>query len=163
MSHDRAEGRYRLRADGAARGNPGPAAFGFVLEGPDGAPVAEGAEAFGHATNNVAEYRGLLAGLESALALGVRELEIQLDSELVVRQLTGRYRVKNAGLKPLFGRAVALLARFAAWSAQHVPREANRRADELANRALDGLPIPSWPRASTRREAGTRMREESAR
>jgi len=158
-----AHGKYRLHADGAARGNPGPAAFGFVLEGPDGAPVAEGGEVVGHATNNVAEYRGLLAGLESALALGVCELDIRLDSELVVRQLTGRYRVKNAGLKPLHARAAQLLGRFAAWSVQHVPREANRHADELANRALDGLPIRPGPRASTAVEAGTRVREESAR
>jgi ribonuclease HI len=150
MSAAERGGRHRLHADGAARGNPGPAAFGYVLMAPDGALVAEGGEALGHATNNVAEYSGLLAGLEKALGLGVRELDIRLDSELIVRQLAGRYRVKNAGLKPLYARAVALLGRFAAWSAEHVPREANRRADELANRALDGPPTAGPAGASGR-------------
>jgi ribonuclease HI len=140
MDGEGARGRYRLHADGAARGNPGPAAYGFVLDAPDGRPASEGAEALGTATNNVAEYRGLVAGLERALALGVRDLEISLDSELVVRQLTGAYRVRHPGLKPWFERARLLLARFEHWSVRHVPRAANSRADELANRALDGWP-----------------------
>jgi len=164
MSESRAHGRYRLHADGAARGNPGPAAYGYVLAGPDGAPVAEGGATVGEATNNVAEYRGLLAGLERALELGVRELDIRLDSELIVRQLTGHYRVKHPGLKPLFARAAELLGGLTAWSAQHVPREANRRADELANRALDARPLPGGPAAGEGQEAArARRREESAR
>jgi ribonuclease HI len=133
-------GQCRLQADGASRGNPGPAAYGFVLDAPDGSSLSEGAGALGTTTNNVAEYRGLVAGLERALALGVREIEVCLDSELVVRQLTGAYRVKNAGLKPLFERARLLLARFERWSIRHVPRADNSRADELANRALEGWP-----------------------
>lgn len=124
-------------ADGAARGNPGPAAYGFVLAGPDGRTVAEGGAAIGVATNNVAEYRGLLAGLERARALGVSRLEVRLDSELVVRQMDGAYRVKNAGLKPLHERARGMASEFAAIRFRHVPRAENRRADELANGALD--------------------------
>lgn len=151
-----------MHADGAARGNPGPAAFGFVLDDPEGRPVAEAGEAVGHATNNVAEYRGLLAGLERALAMGVRELEICLDSELVVRQLTGRYRVKHPGLKPLYEGARTLLGRFDAWSVRHVPREANRRADELANRALDERPGGGPPAGPGRGGTRPREQEESA-
>ena len=131
------EGAYLLMADGAARGNPGPAAYGFVLVAPDGQAVAEEGAVLGRATNNVAEYEGLLAGMERALALGVRRLAVKLDSELVVRQMSGQYRVKNAGLKPLFARAQGLRERFDAVTFEHVRREANRRADELANRALD--------------------------
>ena len=133
------EAAYRLHADGAARGNPGPAAYGFVLDSPQGAEVAAGGEAIGRATNNVAEYRGLIAGLERALALGVRRLEARMDSELVVRQMTGQYRVRNHGLVPLHRRARELSLGFEAWSIEHVRREQNKRADALANRALDEL------------------------
>ena len=128
---------YRLQADGAARGNPGPAAYGFVLDSPAEAEVASGGEAIGETTNNVAEYRGLIAGLERALALGVTRLEVRMDSELVVRQMSGRYRVKHPGLVPLFRRAQGLVARLESWTIRHVPREENKRADRLANRALD--------------------------
>src|SRR5262245_40445662 len=119
------QGRHRLHADGAARGNPGPAAYGFVLDSPAGAEVAASGEAIGEATNNVAEYRGLIAGLERALALGVTHLETRMDSELVVRQMSGRYRVKHPGLVPLFRRARGLAERFESWSIHHVPREQN--------------------------------------
>ncbi len=146
MSASRLSGRYLLQADGAARGNPGPAAYGFVLHGPDGSAVGEGAATVGHATNNVAEYRGLLAGLEQALALGIGELEIRLDSELVVRQLTGEYRVRHATLKPLHRRATELLAQLTRWSVRHVRREHNARADELANQVLDEALQPAGPR-----------------
>jgi|SRR5215831_6102601 len=128
---------YRLQADGAARGNPGPAAYGFVLDSPAEAEVASGGEAIGETTNNVAEYRGLIAGLERALALGVTRLEVRMDSELVVRQMSGRYRVKHPGLIPLFRRARALAERLEGWTIVHVPREQNKRADAQANRALD--------------------------
>ena len=133
----RVDGTYLLMADGAARGNPGPAAYGFVLAAPDGQPVAEEGVTLGRATNNVAEYEGLLAGLERARHLGVRRLAVRLDSELVVRQMNGLYRVKNAGLRPLFERARILCAHFESVTFEHVRREANRRADELANQALD--------------------------
>src|SRR5262245_48415084 len=131
------EGWHRLQADGAARGNPGPAAYGFVLDSPSGSELAGEGEAIGEATNNVAEYRGLIAGLERALALGVTRLEVRMDSELVVRQMAGRYRVKHPGLVPLFRQARTLVERLEHWEIRHVPREQNKRADLLANRALD--------------------------
>lgn len=129
---------WRLYADGAARGNPGPAAAGYVLDDPDGRPAAAGGRALGRATNNVAEYRALVEGLARALELGVESIEVRMDSELVVRQMTGIYRVKNEGLKPLFAEAQALSRRFARFAIRHVPREQNARADAEANRALDG-------------------------
>src|SRR5438128_1155078 len=96
---------WRLFADGASRGNPGPAAAGFVLDDPDGHPVAAEGLALGHATNNLAEYRALVEGLLRALSLGVENVDVRMDSELVVRQMRGEYKVKNAGLKPLFEEA----------------------------------------------------------
>src|SRR5947208_16759280 len=100
----------RLSTDGGARGNPGPAAYGYVLESDDGSVLAAHGEAIGHATNNVAEYRGLVAGLEKAVELGVDEIEVVSDSELLVRQMTGVYRVKNEALRDL-SLAAARLAR----------------------------------------------------
>jgi ribonuclease HI len=129
---------WRLFADGAARGNPGPAAWGFVLDDPQGQPRAEVGGTLGTATNNVAEYKALIAGLERAVELGVTNLEVRMDSELVVRQMTGVYRVRNEGLKPLFQQAMLLSRRFAGFAIRHVPREQNARADRMANRALDG-------------------------
>ena len=128
---------HLLYADGASRGNPGPAAYGFVLMDPSRRVVAEGGDTIGVATNNVAEYRGLVAGLEAARSHGVDDLEVRLDSLLLVRQVTGRYRVKAPGLKPLHQRAAALLAGFTRHRVTHVPREQNSRADALANAALD--------------------------
>jgi ribonuclease HI len=128
---------WKLFADGASRGNPGPAAAGFVLDAPDGRPAAAGGIALGAATNNVAEYRALVAGLARALELGVTAIDVRMDSELVVRQMTGVYRVKNEGLKPLYAEAQALSRRFARFHIRHVPREQNARADAEANRALD--------------------------
>ena len=128
---------WRMFADGASRGNPGPAAAGFVLDDPAGNPVAAGGIAIGAATNNVAEYRALIAGLAHALELGVTAIDVRMDSELVVRQVTGVYRVKHAGLKPLYAEALALSRRFARFHIRHVPREQNARADAEANRALD--------------------------
>ena len=131
------EASWLLYADGAARGNPGPAAYGFVLDDPDGVPrVATGA-ALGRATNNVAEYKALIAGLECALDQGATALEVRMDSELVVRQMMGVYKVKNEGLKPLFEQAKALARKFSVFRIAHVRRELNTRADAEANRALD--------------------------
>ncbi|MEO6463471.1 MAG: ribonuclease HI family protein [Candidatus Eisenbacteria bacterium] len=131
---------WLLYADGAARGNPGPAAAGYVLDDAAGQPVAAGGIALGRATNNVAEYKALLAGLARALELGVHAIDVRMDSELVVRQMTGIYRVKNEGLKPLFAEAQALARRFDRFTIRHVPREQNARADAEANRALDTAP-----------------------
>jgi len=140
VSHptDGAEGTWTLYADGAARGNPGPAASGYVLDDPTGAPRASGGVALGKATNNVAEYRALTSGLARALDLGVRAIEVRMDSELVVRQMTGIYRVRHEGLKPLFAEAQALARRFAQFGIRHVPRAQNARADAEANRVLNG-------------------------
>ena len=123
--------------DGASRGNPGRAAIGVVvLE--NGVPVREIGETIGVATNNVAEYRALLRGLEEAAALGARAVRIQSDSELVVRQLSGRYQVKSQALAPLHREALARMREFDRVSVVHVPRTENESADALANRALDG-------------------------
>jgi ribonuclease HI len=125
-----------LCIDGASRGNPGEAAIGVViLRG--GAPVREIGEPIGIATNNIAEYRALLRGLEEADRLGARTVRVQSDSELLVRQLTGDYKVRNPALAALYREARAHLRRFDRWEITHVPREDNAAADALANRALD--------------------------
>ena len=123
--------------DGGARGNPGPAAIGIVLARPDGALVEEIAETIGVATNNVAEYRALLRGLERARELGAAELEIIGDSELVARQIEGVYKVKHPAMKPLHAAALGALGHFERWEMRTVPRAENARADELVNSALD--------------------------
>lgn len=128
----------RLQCDGASRGNPGPAALGVVVS-LDGVEIYRHGRALGTLTNNQAEYRSLLAGLEAVRRLGFRRLEVAMDSELVVRQLEGRYKVKNAGLKPLHAAAKAALAGFDAARVRHVPRGENAAADALANEALDSL------------------------
>ena len=127
----------RLSTDGGARGNPGPAAIGAVVSTPDGEVLAEAAERIGEATNNVAEYRALLLGLERARALGATEVEVINDSELVARQLQGAYKVKHAGLRPLYDQAMEALEGFERWSVRSVPREQNAHADRLVNTALD--------------------------
>lgn len=127
-----------VHVDGGARGNPGPAAAGAVLSTPAGEVLDEASALVGMATNNVAEYRGLLLGLERARALGATEVEVVNDSELVARQVQGRYKVKHPGMKPLHAEAVAALAGFASWSIRSVPRAQNAHADELVNAALDG-------------------------
>lgn len=123
--------------DGGARGNPGPAAIGVVLRGPDGAVLEEVGERIGAATNNVAEYRALLRGIELASAHGATGLELIGDSELVVRQIEGRYKVKDAGLKELHAEAKRALGAFESWSIRHVRRGENAEADRLVNQALD--------------------------
>jgi ribonuclease HI len=126
-----------LHVDGGARGNPGPAAIGVVISGADGAIVEELAEPIGPATNNVAEYRALLRGLERARDLGASELEIIGDSELIARQVSGVYKVKHPAMKPLYEEAVAALSRFDRWRIRTVPRAQNAHADALVNAALD--------------------------
>lgn len=126
-----------LYADGGSRGNPGPAAYGAVLLGEDGSTLREIAAFLGTSTNNVAEWSGLIAGLEAALELDVDDIEVRLDSELVVRQLSGAYRVKQAHLIPLHAKAKALLRRFAHSHVAHVRREHNKEADALLNGVLD--------------------------
>jgi ribonuclease HI len=127
----------RLHVDGASRGNPGEAGFGIHVTDASGGEVASLFGYIGKATNNVAEYQALLHALRFALARGAGSVEVFSDSELLVRQLEGRYRVKNAGLQPLHREAQSLLARFAKATVAHVPRERNREADALANRAVD--------------------------
>jgi ribonuclease HI len=130
--------RVIIGADGASRGNPGPAAIGAVIKDDRGNLVARLSRQIGRATNNQAEYRALIAALEQAISLGAKKVDIRLDSELVVRQLSGRYRVKNTGLKPLYEQVQQLLGKLDEVSVRHVPRARNAEADRLANQALDG-------------------------
>ena len=126
-----------LHVDGGARGNPGPAAIGVVVSEPGGTVVDEVAERIGLATNNVAEYRAVLRGLERARELGASEVEIVGDSELVARQLSGAYKVKHPALRPLYEQAMMALVGFRQWRIRTVPRAENARADALVNAALD--------------------------
>jgi queuosine biosynthesis protein QueD len=141
--------RHVLWADGASRGNPGPAGAAYVLVDPAGGQVAADGRYLGTVTNNVAEYEAVVAGLAAAKDLGVSELEVRLDSELVVRQLNGEYRVKDEKLQPLHREAARLLSSFDSTAVAHVPREENRAADALANEAIDA-------------EVGTRARDARA-
>jgi ribonuclease HI len=127
----------RLSTDGGARGNPGPAAYGYVLEAEDGTVLAAEGETIGVATNNVAEYSALIAGLEKALELGVEEVEVVSDSELMVKQMRGEYRVKNEALRGLFLEASRLARQVGNVSYTAVRREHNKLADQLVNDALD--------------------------
>lgn len=131
-----------VHVDGGSRGNPGPAAVGAVVSSLEGDTLDESAQTIGTATNNVAEYRAVLLGLERARALGATEVELVNDSELVARQLTGAYKVKHAAMKPLHAQATAELSGFERWAIRSVRREKNVRADELVNAALDGSPPP---------------------
>jgi ribonuclease HI len=127
----------RLYTDGGARGNPGPAAFAYVLEAQDGTVLAAHGERIGVATNNVAEYRGLVAGLAKAVELGVGEVEVVSDSELLVKQMRGEYRVKNEALRELSLEAARLGRRLERVAYRHVRRAQNELADRLVNEALD--------------------------
>ena len=127
----------RLSTDGGSRGNPGPAAYGYVLEAEDGTVLDARGEAIGTATNNVAEYSGLIAGLESALERGVEEVEVVSDSELLVKQMRGEYKVKNETLRELVDEAEALERRLKRVTYTAVRREHNELADRLVNEALD--------------------------
>jgi ribonuclease HI len=130
--------RLVVHVDGGARGNPGPAAAAAVVSTPDGDVLDEAHEVLGVATNNVAEYRGLLLGLERARALGATEVEVVNDSELVAKQVNGVYKVKHPDMRPLHARAAAALAGFDRWTVRSVPRAQNAAADALVNAALDG-------------------------
>ncbi|MEJ5328637.1 MAG: ribonuclease HI family protein [Desulfobaccales bacterium] len=134
---ERETGAWRLYVDGASRGNPGPAGAGVVLLDPAGQVAAEASRFLGRTTNNVAEYQALLLGLELARRHGVTYLEIFADSELLVRQLTGRYQVRSPHLKPLYQAARQALTSIPAWRLTHVPRQQNQAADRLANAAID--------------------------
>ncbi len=127
------------RIDGASRGNPGPAAYAAIVETPEGERIASLSKAIGQATNNVAEYRALIAALEYAVANRAPGLRVFSDSELLTRQVKGIYKIKSPGLKPLHQRALALAAQLKEFSIEHVRRELNREADRLANQALDGV------------------------
>lgn len=130
-------GRWIVYADGASRGNPGPAAVGAAVFDDSGREVHAVSQRIGRGTNNEAEYRAAIAGLEASLALGAKDVELRMDSELVVRQLNMVYKVRNPALRRLFGRIKDLQWRFDSLQVKHVRREQNRRADQLANEALD--------------------------
>lgn len=125
-----------MYADGGSRGNPGPAAIGVVILDDSGKVLQEIGRRLGHATNNEAEYRALIAGLEAAARMEAQEVVARMDSELVVRQVRGLYRVRSPGLQPLYQQVLALKTGFARFFIEHVPREENRLADALVNRAL---------------------------
>ena len=129
--------RAKLFTDGGARGNPGPAAYGYVLEADDGTQLAAEGKRIGRATNNVAEYAALIAGLEKAIELGIPVLEVVSDSQLMVKQMAGEYRVKNEALHELWLQATRLARALGVVTYTHVRRESNELADRLVNEALD--------------------------
>ena len=131
--------RVTVNVDGGARGNPGPAAIGVVVRDGGGEVLEEVGERIGEATNNVAEYKALLRGIELAAAHGASEVDLIGDSELVVRQVEGKYKVKNAGIKPLHADVKRALREFDSWSIRHVKRAENADADRLVNEAMDGV------------------------
>jgi ribonuclease HI len=126
-----------VHVDGGARGNPGPAAAACVISTPEGEILGEHAQLLGEVTNNVAEYRALLLGLERARELGVTEVEVVNDSELIAKQVNGQYKVKHAAMRPLYQQAMAALRGFERWTVRTVPRARNADADALVNAALD--------------------------
>jgi len=126
-----------VHVDGGARGNPGPAAVAAVATTPEGGELTDRSAYIGETTNNVAEYRALMLGLELARELGANEVEVVNDSELIARQIGGEYKVKQAHLKPLHAKAAAALREFDSWAVRSVRREQNTRADELVNETLD--------------------------
>jgi ribonuclease HI len=130
--------RVVVNVDGGARGNPGPAAVAAVLTSPEGELIEQLGKPIGRATNNVAEYQAVLLGIELAKSVGAVEVELIGDSELIVKQVKGEYRVKDAGLKPLHAEVRAALGEFDRWSIRHVRREHNAAADALVNETLDG-------------------------
>jgi ribonuclease HI len=147
---------FLAQIDGAARGNPGPASYGVILRGPDGSAIDALGKHIGRTTNNIAEYYALIAALDAAAARGIRRLRIQSDSELLVRQMQGTYKVKSADLKPLHERAQKAARTLEFFVIEHVPRERNREADALANQALDGTSPGASP--ATRETRAVRVR-----
>ncbi|HLZ93119.1 MAG TPA: reverse transcriptase-like protein [Candidatus Acidoferrum sp.] len=146
---------YRANIDGGSRGNPGPASYGVVIRDPRGEVVAKLKKYIGRTTNNVAEYYGLIAALDYAQQHSIRALRIESDSELLVRQMRGQYKVKSADLRPLFERARKMSQTFASFKIDHVYRDQNAEADTLANEALDE--ISGLPAASPARQAATKQ------
>ncbi|HQO36469.1 MAG TPA: ribonuclease HI family protein [bacterium] len=128
---------YTVYCDGGSRGNPGPAGYGGVICDDSGKEIVQISESIGKATNNVAEYKGLIAVLSKARAMGIRRVVVKMDSELIVRQINGEYRVKQEHLKPLHAKCLAILRTLERWRIQHVPRAQNTVADRLANEAMD--------------------------
>lgn len=128
--------RVTIFTDGTSLHNPGPSAIGAIIKDQTDQIIARISRGIGHATNNQAEYRAVIAALEEAIRLGARQVRLNADSELIVRQLQGKYRVKNAALKPLYQRVKQLLSRLESFTINHIPREQNKEADRLANAAL---------------------------
>jgi ribonuclease HI len=153
---DRPTNIFVAYVDGASRGNPGPASYAVILRAPDGAVRFEAGKYIGRATNNVAEYYGLITALDYAAAQGIGRLLVRSDSELLVRQMQGRYKVKSADLRPLHERARKLAQGFAYFAIEHVPREQNREADELANVALDRTGSHSSGKAKPKTKSGAK-------
>jgi ribonuclease HI len=148
---------YRANIDGGSRGNPGPAAYGVVIRDPRGESVARIKKYIGRMTNNVAEYYGLIAALDYAQSKGIRALRVESDSELLVKQMSGQYKVKNADLRPLFERAKKMSQALESFRIEHVYREQNREADALANEALE-----ETSGASSTPGASSKAKESSA-
>ena len=128
-----------IYTDGASRGNPGPSAIGVIIKDETGKTIATISKRLGSTTNNQAEYRAIVAGLEKAISLGARQVTLKSDSELVVKQLNGLYKIKNAALRPLYQEVVRLTGSLESFSISYIPRSQNAAADALANRALDGF------------------------
>jgi ribonuclease HI len=126
-----------INVDGAARGNPGPAAIGAILKDETGNTIGRISRPIGITTNNQAEYQAIIAGLEKAISQGVKNVAVKSDSELVVNQINGRYKIKNTALRPLYLKVVELTGKLENFSITYIPRERNRQADALANKALD--------------------------
>ena len=153
---------YRANIDGGSRGNPGPASYGVVIRNPRGEVVAKLKKYIGRMTNNVAEYYGLIAALDYAQSHGIRALRVESDSELLVRQMRGQYKVKSAELRPLFERARKMSHTFAFFKIEHVYREQNAEADALANAALDetsGAPAQAKPDAAAAKPKPSQSRK----
>ena len=126
--------------DGASRGNPGPAAIGAVIKDEHGRPITSISRPIGQTTNNQAEYQAVIAALERAISLGASQVDVRSDSEWLVKQITGRYRVKAAAIKPLYQQVKQLLSQLEGFTVTHIPREQNKEADNQANKALKGQP-----------------------
>lgn len=146
--------RYRANVDGGSRGNPGPAAYGVVIRDPRGEVIAKLKKYIGRGTNNVAEYYGLIAALDYAQDHGIRALRVESDSELLVKQVCGHYKVKSPELRPLFEQARKMAASLESFGIEHVYREQNAEADRLVNEALDETSGGRPAMAETRNEAG---------
>jgi ribonuclease HI len=158
---------YRANIDGGSRGNPGPASYGVVIRDGRGETVAKLKKYIGRMTNNVAEYYGLIAALDYAQSQGIRALRVESDSELLVKQMRGQYKVKSEDLRPLFERAQKMSKAFDSFRIEHVYREQNREADALANEALDETEgskpkLPATPKSETGAKSGFGAKSESS-